>query len=184
MCWAPTECLMSLVLWDSCAPKRGPPFWGVLPATCSLPWSWDMGASLELWSEAMSLILLYMELSLQCRQSRPSWGISLETREAENPGGWGHKRVWPSPEPWVSQPVSVCKLPPIVTLPFWSFRCCVPSQLKIRFCLQQGKGPGTLLRKSAKETGHRVDGRGGTSAQFQEAGSVEREMALPLCFYV
>lgn len=71
-----------------------------------------------------------------CRWCRSGSAIHLRTREAGEPG-----RVWPSPEPRVSQAVSVCKLPPIVPLPFRSFQFCVPSQLKIRFCLHTGQRP-------------------------------------------
>lgn len=60
----------------------------------------------------------------------------LGTQEAAGP-----QRVWPSLEASASQPVSVCKLPRIVPLPFRSFQFCVPSQLKIRFCLHTGQRP-------------------------------------------
>ena len=56
-----------------------------------------------------------------------------------NLGGYRKQEGVAAPEPWVSRPGSVCKLPPIVPLLLWSFQCCVPSQLKIRFCLHIGQ---------------------------------------------
>lgn len=82
------------------------------------------------------------------------------TEDEGSSGTWeavGEQEGVAAPGALLSWPVSVCKLPPIVLLLFRSSQFCVPSQLKIRFCLHSGQRPWTLLRKSTEETGHRVD---------------------------
>lgn len=112
----------------------------------------------------------------------PHWGLG----KLESLGGCRAQESVAAPRAMVSRPVSVCKLPPIVSLLFQRFQFCVPSQLKIRFCLHSGQrpwGPPEKIRRGNRTQSGLAKARTST-AQLWEAGSMEREMALPLCFYV